>query len=122
MAFGMVFVAKQSRIIENGTHTNECHRFEKRHFACASLGLCIGSITGSRILARWGSKLHQTEQITHGLSYFKESFQLPRNQKLERFEISAFCSEKSRIHYLVHFVDPPVHYHPLQVKSSHLPR
>ena len=40
MTFGMVFVAKQSRIIENGTHTHECHRFEKRNFACASLGLC----------------------------------------------------------------------------------
>ena len=36
MTFGMVFVAKQSRIIENGTHTHECHRFEKRNFACAS--------------------------------------------------------------------------------------
>ena len=40
MTFGMVIVAKQSRIIENGTHTHECHRFEKRSFACASLGLC----------------------------------------------------------------------------------
>ena len=37
MTFGMVFVAKQSRIIENGTHTHECHRFEKRNFACASI-------------------------------------------------------------------------------------
>jgi hypothetical protein len=51
----------------------------------------IGSITGSRILARWGSKLQESKPYTHGLSYFKESFQLPRNQKLERFEISAFC-------------------------------
>ena len=37
--------------------------------------------------------MHQTEQITHGLSYFKESFQLPRNQKLERFEILLICSD-----------------------------
>ena len=52
----------------------------------------VGSITGSRILARWGWKLQESKPYTHRWTYPKHSFQLPRNQKLEPFEISAKCS------------------------------
>ena len=52
---------------------------------------------GPRIPVRCGLKFQESKPYTHTLSYFKENSQLPRNQKLGRFEILMICQNKSRL-------------------------